>query len=429
MLNFVQNFFAPKCNPIGVDFGSDSLRLAQVDRSGGELRIVAAASADVPPHIRHDPAGRLNFFVEAVKDLLTTGKFRGRQCILGLPAAAMFIQHLRMPKLDGDAMKKALPWELRGKLPIDPSHAQLRHVIAGEVYEGQESKSEVIVIAAAQQMVNHFLAAASRAKLDVIGMNVEPKAIVDCFSQIYRRKTDDGVVNCFVDIGCAASRAVVAKGGEIYFARTIPVGGDHFSRATANALKIKLDEAKLVRAQIAAAQCGGAAEEKKEPVPAEPAAAATEQSLENSFALLPQGIEKDRRSTVPIPAALPEESELCKKAKQVQGACRESLNRLIEELELCRRYYETTFPDKPIQRLIFIGGEARQKTLCQQIARTMGLAAQIGDPLARIKRDDDEIECLDRKLQHPNWAVAIGLSMGPDKQTEAAVVAESNRQS
>ena len=24
MLGFVQNFFAPKCSPIGIDFGSDS---------------------------------------------------------------------------------------------------------------------------------------------------------------------------------------------------------------------------------------------------------------------------------------------------------------------------------------------------------------------------------------------------------------------
>jgi len=362
-----------------------------------------------------------------VKELLVEGKFRGRQAILGLPAAAMFIQHLRMPKLDGEAMKKALPWELRGKLPIDPSHAQLRHVIAGEIYEGQESKSEVIVIAAAREMVHSFLAAAARAKLDVIGMNVEPKAIVDCFSQLYRRKSDEGVVNCYVDIGCAASRAVIAKGSEIYFARTIPVGGDHFSRATANALKIKLDDAKLLRAQIAAALATVVTDEaKKEPAAAIPAPTPPDQSIENSFALLPPGIDRDRRAPEPVPAPLPAESELARKAKQVESACRESLSRLIEELELCRRYYETTFPDKPIQRLIFIGGEARQKTLCQHIARTMGLAAQIGDPLARIK--SDEIECLDRKLQHPNWSVAIGLSMGPEKSSEAAAGAESIRQ-
>lgn len=30
MLGFVQNWLAPRANPIGVDFGSDCLRLAQV---------------------------------------------------------------------------------------------------------------------------------------------------------------------------------------------------------------------------------------------------------------------------------------------------------------------------------------------------------------------------------------------------------------
>src|SRR4051812_35288722 len=108
MLSFVQSWMAPKCNPIGVDFGSECLRMAQVSMTGGEPRLVAAASADVPSHVRHDPGGRANFFVEAVRDLLSLGKFRGREAILGLPASQMFIQHLRMPKMDAEGMKKAL---------------------------------------------------------------------------------------------------------------------------------------------------------------------------------------------------------------------------------------------------------------------------------------------------------------------------------
>src|SRR3954469_13011788 len=214
MLSFVQNFLAPKANPIGVDFGSDQLRLAQVHVTGDEFKLVAAASLDVPSHVRHEPAARLMFFVDAVRDLLVQGKFRGRQAVLGLPAWSMFIQHLRMPKLEPDALKKALPWELRGKLPIDPSHALLRHLVAGEIYHEQDPKDEVVVIAAAKEMVNQFLAAASRAKLDVVGMNVEPKAIVDCFTQIYRRKSDEGATSCYLDVGCVSSRAVIARNGQ-----------------------------------------------------------------------------------------------------------------------------------------------------------------------------------------------------------------------
>ena len=455
MLSFVSNLFARATNPIGVDFGSDCLRLAQVAPAGaGEYKLIAAASADVPNHVRHDPAGRINFFVETTKELLASGKFRNRQACLGLPASMMFIQHLRMPKLDADGMKKALPWELRGKLPIDPSHALLRHIIAGDVFDGQEPKDEVIVMAAAKETVNAFLAAAARAKLDIVGMNVEPKALVDCFTNIYRRKSDENAMNCFVDIGCVATRCVIARGNEIYFARTIPVGGDHFSRATANALKIKLDDAKLLRVRIAQLAIAAAAAAVEDPAAAAAVAplhvARNETSIENSFALLGAGMSTERRAeaqtagnpavpaqaqanaaaaaavTDPAGGAQVDEA-LLKQAKQVEAACKDPLGRLIEELELCRRYYEATFPKNPIDRLVFIGGEARQKSLCQQIARRMGLAAQVGDPMVRLNKNSDMgIDCgIDRRQPQPGWAVAIGLSMGPTAPTGGGAPAKA----
>src|SRR5688500_897913 len=313
MLGFVQSFFSTKCNPIGVDFGSDCLRIAQVQHINGEHRLVAAACADVPAIVRHDAAARLNFFVDTCQDLLSQGKFRGREAILALPAATMFIQHLRMPKMEPDAMKKALPWELRGKLPIDPSHALLRHIIAGDVYEGQEAKTEVIVVAAAKEMVNQFLAAAAKAKLDVIGMNLEPKSIVDCFHQIYRRKSDENQVTCFVDIGCVASRAVIAADGQILFARTIPVGGDHFSRATSLALSIKLDEAKILRVKIAQAQ--SAEEPRKEAAPP-PGPECTD----HSFALLGTHLAKERRQTLTTEPEKPKEDQMSIDARRVEQA-------------------------------------------------------------------------------------------------------------
>ena len=117
----------------------------------------------------------------------------------------MFIQHLRVAKMSEDEIKKILPWEVRGQLPIDPSHALMRHIIAGDVHQDQEPKSEVILLAAARSFVEQLLAAAAKAKLDVIGMNVEPKAIIDCFTAIYRRKVDASATSMFIDIGCGST--------------------------------------------------------------------------------------------------------------------------------------------------------------------------------------------------------------------------------
>ncbi len=463
MLGFVQNWLAPRllssgCNPIGVDFGSDCLRLAQVQWTGTEHKLIAAASADVPSHLRVDPAGRLNYFIETTRDLLAQGDFKGRAAILGLPAAWMYIQHLRMPKLDEESLTKALAFEARGKLPIDPSQALLRHLIAGDVYQDQEPKSEVIVMAAKRELVNQYLAAAAKAKLDVIGMNVEPKAILDCFSFVYRRKTNTEVTQCFVDIGCGATRAMITRGGQILFARVIPVGGDHFNRAVSQTMKITADDARLLRIklchqtstsavepQVASEQSGigGRGSSVGEPS-GSPGASfrnpqsetrnpATNDSPDNSFALLSAGMAASNRRqemgvTEPLastttavmdapaaaPAPAPASSESLA-ARAVEQACAEPLAKLVEELDLCRRYYEATFPNKPVERLVFVGGEARQRSLCQHVARGLGLAAQVGDPMVRMGRVSNiGVESgLDRRQPQPTWAVAIGLSMGP----------------
>ena len=458
MLPFVQSLFNPASSPIGVDFGSDCLRMAQVEFADGEYQLTAAASADVPLHVRNDANARFAFFAETVRDLLIQGNFRGRRAVLNLPASMMHIQHLRLPKMDDEALKKALPWEARGKLPFDPSQAVLRHLIAGEIYHDQEPKYEIILMAARRDLVDMYLAAAKKARLDLVGMNIEAKAIVDCFSKIYNRSSDTEPATCYVDIGCAATRAVIAKAGKIQFARVVPIGGDHFSRAVASAMRISLDEARQMRVKLA----GGAVPDERvakttiaTPEPLVPSRmpgdaspeGGSEELLEGTgFALLNAGVAAAERrepkgnvATAVAEAPRPAVQAAPAAETQVGGvspldrdrvdqACREPLTRLVEELSLCRRYYEAAFHNQPVQRLIFVGGEANQRGLCQHIAREMGVAAQVGDPLARMAKSSPAglEEYIDRRVAQPAWAVAMGLSMGAVPTPNLAAARTSN---
>jgi Tfp pilus assembly PilM family ATPase len=278
-------------------------------------------------------------------------------------------------------------------------------------------------------------------------MHVEPKAMVDCFSHVYRRASDLEAVTCYVDIGCNATRATIARGGRIQFARVIPIGGEHFSRAVAGALRIPLDEARQMRAKLAAAGADeansrAALTSAPAPAPAAPAVSSPAavpapegqtESLEGTgFALLNAAVaaaeRRDPQATPrPQPAPEPATQAAAPAAagagagvapsdrQRIDEACREPLSRLTEELSLCRRYYESAFQNQSVQRLLFVGGEAAQRGLCQQIAREMGIAAQVGDPLCRMsKNGPDGIEAvIDRRVPQPGWSIAIGLTVGP----------------
>jgi type IV pilus assembly protein PilM len=417
MFGFVQSWFAPSGNPIGVDFGSDSLRLAQVEQIGitagaADFKLVAAARMDVPAHLRHDLPNRMAFFADALRELWSKGRFAGKKAVLALPAASMTIQHLRIARMEEEALKQALPWEARGKLPYDPSHAVLRHLVAGEIHQDGEQKNEVILMAAQRELVNQLLAAAGRAKVEVVGMTTEPRAIVDCFGHVYRRKSDTGATTLYIDMGCQATRAYIARGQQILFARVVPIGSELFTRAVSQALQINVDEARLLRNKLSQMPSGQPSSPDAERAsgtndagPASDAAA-----VEDAVAAAGQVDRRAPLAPVRVPPAAYHPD-----AERVAESYREPIAKLVEELSLGRRYHEATFPTLLVNRAIFIGGEARHRGLCQEIARGLQLPAQVGDPMVRLGRNSevDPDGDIDPKAPNPDWSVALGLSMGP----------------
>jgi type IV pilus assembly protein PilM len=409
MLGFVQNIFGSRIQPIGVDFGSDCLRMAQVQVNGGSFRLIAAASADVPAPIRHEPTGRLHFFAQHASRLLESAPFRGRQVVLGLPAAAMHIQHLRLDCMNDQALKQAIPLQTQGKLPLDPTRALLRHHVAGEVRRERDAKLEVIVMAAARQWIDQFLAAAAAARLDILAMNVEPLALVDCFSHIYRRKSDWNMTQCLVDIGSSGTRATIWKNGKMLFARGIPIGGDHLTRAAASGLSIGFEDARTLRIKLAATS----------PPPVIESADANPSTLGSAGRRASDRSGADAEGAIQSSCATT--AALAQQARLVELACGATVSELAGELDLCRRDHEATFPASPVARLIFVGGEARQRQVCRQIANQLGLCSQLGDPMCRIKVPSTELQSLiDPRVPQPAWAVAIGLSLGAHRLAAVA---------
>lgn len=379
MLKMVQSLFGPKPAPVGVDFGSETLRMAQVSQTDGEYTLAAASCIQIPMGARKDTSARMRFLAETCRPTFLKGRFAGRQIVIGIPAPLMHVVHLRVPKMDDASLLKALPWELKGKVPIEPSKALLRHVVAGEIFQDQETKLELIVMAVQRDTVDQFIRIAEAARLETIGLQPEPKAILDCFRNIFRRKADMTPTTMYIDIGFSATRVMVSCGEELQFLRFIPIGGDQFNYAASVALKVPVHEARNRRIQQAETPGLDAS-----------AVAAVDPIMDPMMAkrFAERGI--------------------------IEEACRDPLERLLSELELCRRYHEATFPNRPIDRIVFVGGEALQRALCQQIAKRLGIAAQLGDPMVRLGRTSKvPLESgLDVAKPQPAWAVAVGLSIG-----------------
>jgi Tfp pilus assembly PilM family ATPase len=176
---------------------------------------------------------------------------------------------------------------------------------------------------------------------------------------MFRRSSDQERTILFVDLGVTSTQVVLSHGGSIVFARNLPIGGLQLDEAIAKGMGISVEYAHSLRVDAARTQ--------------------GEEAV----------------------------GELC---EIIDG----QINRITDEVLQCIRYYESVFHSQSIERIIFLGGQAHDKRLCQTIAQRMNLPAQIGDPLLRVVRVDGAgmSAGLTNRGPHPAWAVAVGLSLG-----------------
>lgn len=350
-----------KLLPIGLDLGTTTIRMAQFSQIEGNYDLIATASTGIPPEKQAGFQSRLAFCGSAIKGLLASGGFVGRECVLGLPAEATFVQHVKIARTEPEQVASAVLQEIQGKLPFPDSRAEIRHIVVGEVGgEGGQRQQEVIVVAAARETVMASLAMARKAGLDISGVNIEGCAIVECFARLFRRAADQTRAILFVDIGHASTQVVISHGSHIVFARNVTIAGQNFDQEIAGKLGITPGEATQIRKQLSR-QDGGEA-----------------------------GV------------------------RELRECMSERIDELVAELTQCLLYHESIFRAGTVERVIFLGGQATDRHLCQSIAQRLNLSAQIGDPLVRVGNlNTAQSESkLDRRESQPEWAVAVGLSLG-----------------
>jgi Tfp pilus assembly PilM family ATPase len=269
-------------------------------------------------------------------------------------------------------------------------------------------------------VVLRLIDTARRARLDVVGLHAEPLALLKAFGHYYRRQDDQERTTCFIDIGAATTKAVIAHGTEMVFAKTIHAAGDHFTRHRAKRDGISFTEARAARMGEQTA----AGSEKMDEAPS--AAPVRGAPASGGMVVIEAQMAAERATATAALAPLPERKQAFSPAPGLATArtaspagatadedLGDTLDCLVDELQLCVRYHQGMFAGRPIERLVFLGGEAHHVNVCQKIARSLRITAQLGDPLARLSRRGHSTPPVgvDFRRPQPNWAVPLGLCL------------------
>ncbi|MBL0927753.1 MAG: hypothetical protein IBJ11_08890 [Phycisphaerales bacterium] len=418
------SFLKPSPSPIAVDFGTASLKLLQVEPGPSKEApptLVAAAALDTPDELIDKDNERLAWQVDSLPALMKQAGFKGRRAVCSVSASHAFVQHVQVQKIEGMPVLPLLAEQLRGFTGRDPTQLILRHIEVGEVVRSGNKLTEILTIAIPREVVFAYMKALKGCKLDPVGVHCEHMALLRTFDSITRRETDVNLTSLYVDLGYGYTKVVMAHGREAVLAKTITLGGKHLDLAIAQATGLGRADARLRRCMKAEARA-----EARRPIGA-PAPAGGALPPNASFggaglAAAARDAEKaaiaaEERRVGATPAGhceLPSEAFPEPAAAPTAAAAREAMDTLTEEVAMTLRYYQALFPQRKVDRAIFVGGESRQIDVCRHIAKSLRLPAQVADPVSRLGRSQNaSFQNLDLAQSQPGWAVPLGLCLSP----------------
>ncbi len=374
-------------SPVAVDFGVTSLKVLQVT-SGENPALVAAACLPTPDALLYDDSKRLAFQIENLPKLVRQGGFKGKRGVCVLPADRTFCKHLQVTRSDGVQVKELIEAAVPNELGCSASALVLRHLeVEGVERTSAPNKSEVICLATPREIVQKLMQALRAAKLEPVGLHDEFKSLVNAFRGMANEKAQ---TTLFLEIGWARTRVVLANEQRMLFARCTEIGGRTLDEAVAHQLKYELPQAREERLKM----------ERLTPEGVEPSITPAPEG--QGMAMLNAAMRKVDGEGKPKGAA-PRQADLS-----------EPLDTLKDEIAACLRYYESLFPSRRVDRVVFLGGEARHRALCQYLAKALRVAGQVADPMARIGRTGREPSMgVDFHQPQPGWAVVLGACLSP----------------
>jgi len=360
-------------SPIGVDFGVSEMKVLQV-QTGEPASLIAAARVETPAALLTDPAKRLRFQLGELASVIRKGGFKGRRVASTFPADQTLCKVLSSPKVQGVGLSEVVAHALSEQLECHPDALVCRAFEAPE--PGRSGKAEVLGIAAPRELIERVVGGLRQARLEPVGMHSEFLSMIRAFDATETHHGEKARTTLFLDLGLGSTKIAIAIGSDATFARKVDLGGRH------------------IVAEIERQQDCNAAE-----------ATRVWRSLGSMQDAMPR----------PMKMAAGAESMGARRLAESAAAgvdLTEPLEILTDEVAMAVRYHESVFPQKRLERIVFVGGESRQVALCQHIAKSVRLSAQIADPMAKVARGGKEpVKGVDLAQPQPGWAVALGLCL------------------
>ncbi len=393
---------AKKLNSIlGVDIGSQTIKVAEVRLQGGDAVVTAIGLAPTPEGaVDHIGLHDYDAVGGVLKQLCASIGVTSPDAIVSVAGqGSVLVRTLEVPNMTDGELKQHMEWEITRNIPFAEStivsdYKSFPPDVAGS------ANMDVVMAIATQSSVDGIVGMLKKAGKKPAAIDVEPLGIARSLATSYRNDLVNKHV-CVVDIGYKTTSINIYRNGKLLMPRQVPVGGEMFTRALADNLGMTFgdaEQAKLTQAEIPLNAGGGVAANPFEPEPTQAFTPYNPFADPQDAPIAP--VISEPVVAVPVPSFVPDDS-----ARMYQ-AMANVLDEFVAEIRRSIEYFRSKGGD--VDHVLLAGGGAKLKGLQPFLQSALGLPVDLFDPLRNVSLNAKKS---DEAFAHHNaqdFAVAVG---------------------
>lgn len=322
-------------NILGIDVGTYSLKIAQVQRAGEKVALLNYDIIRVPKPTGPGQTWSRQEISAFLQHSLKGLGVKTSDVVSEVTGPWTVARHLFIPDLADDEMREAIRWGAKSDFPFSLDEAAIDFYKLDVVKpEEGEPEAEIISAVATRQVVEEQVALLRESGLKPIFLSIPSFDLM----QAYRVTQPSPWVDteAVIDLGHRNARIIVLKEGKLKFSREFSIAGEAFTQALIGSYEIN---GKVVQIDELLAE-----------------------KIKTSIGLL------DKWEADQMVEGVPQE--------QVQKRLEPVTDRLILEIERSLNYYKNEFKDYDIKRVLLTGGGSLLKGLPGALENNLELPVQ-----------------------------------------------------
>lgn len=237
--------FFKKNDVVGLDIGSNSVKIIQLAPSKKGWKLVTLGIAQLPPEAIVDGSIIDSMTVMSViKDLVAQHGIKIKNCVSALTGHSVIIKKVNLPVMSEYELAESIQWEAEQYIPFPISDVNIDFQILGADTEGR-GQMEVMLVAVKKDVINDYVNVIKEAGLFPVIVDVDSFALENMFELNYPMVPNENIA--IVNIGATITSINILRSGITIFTRAIPMGGNQFTEEMQKALGISFKDAEDVK--------------------------------------------------------------------------------------------------------------------------------------------------------------------------------------